>query len=96
VLEAALAGCALVLSDIATFRELWHGAALFVPASDPSAAWDAVNRLIDGRELRMRLAAAAQRRARSYAPEACVRAPLAVYRRVLERAAWPLNLRATG
>ena len=29
VLEAAQAGCALVLSDIPTFRELWDGAALF-------------------------------------------------------------------
>ncbi len=32
VLEAAQAGCALVLSDIPTFRELWDGAALFVAA----------------------------------------------------------------
>ena len=31
VLEAAQAGCALVLSDIPTFRELWDGAAMFVP-----------------------------------------------------------------
>ena len=30
VLEAAQAGCPLVLSDIPTFRELWDGAALFV------------------------------------------------------------------
>ena len=35
VLEAALAGCALVLSDTATFRELWQDAALFVPPDDP-------------------------------------------------------------
>jgi glycosyltransferase involved in cell wall biosynthesis len=96
VLEAALAGCALVLSDTETFRELWRDAALFVPASDPSAARDAVNRLIADRELRRRLAAAAQRRARSYTPEASVRATLAVYRRVLERATSPQNLRATG
>ena len=33
VLEAAQAGCALVLSDIPTFRELWDGAALFVAAA---------------------------------------------------------------
>lgn len=31
VLEAAQAGCALVLSDIPTFRELWDDAAIFVP-----------------------------------------------------------------
>src|SRR5205085_1796692 len=34
VLEAAQAGCALVLSDIATHRELWGDAALYVPARD--------------------------------------------------------------
>ena len=37
VLEAAAAGCALVLSDIATFRELWSGAALFFDPLDSQA-----------------------------------------------------------
>ncbi len=35
VLEAALSGCALVLSDIPTFRELWGEVALFVASDDP-------------------------------------------------------------
>jgi glycosyltransferase involved in cell wall biosynthesis len=87
VLEAALAGCALVLSDTATFRELWDDAALFVPSDEPSAARDAVNQLISERALRIRLARCAQRRACAYSPEACVRGTLAVYWRVLERAA---------
>lgn len=94
VLEAALAGCALVLSDTTTFEELWHDAALFVPANDPSAARDAVNRLIASRDLRTRLARQAQRRARAYSSEACVSGTLAVYRRVLEQAAQ--RLRASG
>ena len=34
VLEAAQAGCPLVLSDIPSFRELWDGAATFVPPRD--------------------------------------------------------------
>lgn len=34
VLEAAQAGCALVLSDIPTFRELWDCAAIFVDPRD--------------------------------------------------------------
>jgi glycosyltransferase involved in cell wall biosynthesis len=99
VLEAALAGCALVLSDIATFRELWENAALFVPACDPHAARGAIDQVVGDRELRTRLAADAQRRARTYDPEACVRAILAVYRRVLERATSRHDrqvLRATG
>jgi glycosyltransferase involved in cell wall biosynthesis len=36
VLEAAAAGCALVLSDIPTFRELWSGAALLFDPTDAS------------------------------------------------------------
>ena len=98
VLEAALAGCALVLSDIATFREVWEDAALFVPAADPVAARDALNRLIADRDLRLDLGARAQRRASAYPPEACVQGTLAVYRRVLAQAARPRRqrLRATG
>src|SRR5690606_36486926 len=37
VLEAAQAGCALALSDIPTFRELWDGAAVLVDATSPQA-----------------------------------------------------------
>ena len=37
VLEAALSGCALVLGDIPSLREIWGDAALFVPPSDHEA-----------------------------------------------------------
>jgi glycosyltransferase involved in cell wall biosynthesis len=37
VLEAAASGCALVLSDTPTFRELWSGAALFFNPRDSEA-----------------------------------------------------------
>ena len=37
VLEAAAPGCALVLGDIASLRELWDGAALFVAPDDDRA-----------------------------------------------------------
>jgi glycosyltransferase involved in cell wall biosynthesis len=99
VLEAALAGCALVLSDIATFRELWQDAALLVPANDPLAARAAINRVIEERDLRLRLAARAQARASAYTQEACVSGTLAVYRRVMARTcSTPLAppLRAAG
>jgi glycogen(starch) synthase len=35
ILEAALSGCALILGDIPSLRELWDGAALFVHPDDP-------------------------------------------------------------
>src|SRR5881227_3519415 len=45
VLEAARSGCALVLSDIASFRELWDGCAEFVDPRDPGALASALRRL---------------------------------------------------
>ncbi len=76
VLEAALAGCALVLGDIDSLREQWDGAALFVAPGDGAALHAALARLIADRGLRRELAAAAQARAR----RRHVRATAAAYR----------------
>jgi glycosyltransferase involved in cell wall biosynthesis len=46
VLEAALAGCALVLGDIPTLREIWGETAVYVPPGDPDALGFALNALI--------------------------------------------------
>lgn len=69
VLEAALAGCALVLSDLPGLRELWGGTALFVKASDASTLNRALHSLIRDEERRRYLSAAAQARAQHYRPE---------------------------
>jgi glycosyltransferase involved in cell wall biosynthesis len=66
VLEAALARCALVLSDIPTFRELWEGAAELVPSGDGGALEAALVRLIEDEPRRERLAAAAFERAGAF------------------------------
>lgn len=66
VLEAAFSGCALVLSDIETFRELWDDCALFVDTEDAAALEYALRSLIDDADLRRDLAARAQRRAQRY------------------------------
>ncbi len=63
VLEAAQAGCALVLSDIPTFRELWGDAALFVPPHDDRAVAAAVLRLLGDRADRAERAALSRARA---------------------------------
>lgn len=63
VLEAAQAGCALVLGDIASLREYWDGAASFVDPDDSEALCDALSRLIDDADLRARFGARARRRA---------------------------------
>ena len=54
-LEAALAGCALVLGDVPTFRELWTGAAIFVPPNDRAQLAYALGSLIEDDDLRATL-----------------------------------------
>lgn len=69
VLEAALSGCALVLGDIPTLRELWDEAALFVPPDDSCQLKSVLQGLIRDLPLRQGLARAARQRARRYGAE---------------------------
>jgi glycogen(starch) synthase len=79
VLEAALSGCALVLGDIPSLREIWHDAALFVPADDHEALAAAIDTLISSRSLRDGLARSARARALTFTPERMMQAYLDVY-----------------
>ena len=85
VLEAAAAGCPLVLSDIPTFRELWDGAALFVPARDPKRFARAIGDLVGDDGARDALGRAARLRAARYTPAATADAMAALYLDLLER-----------
>jgi glycosyltransferase involved in cell wall biosynthesis len=84
VLEAAQAGCALVLSDIPTHRELWDGAAIFVEPRDDVGFASAVADLLDERIERERLGQAARSQARRYTPERMARGMAEIYARVLQ------------
>jgi glycosyltransferase involved in cell wall biosynthesis len=66
VLEAAQAARPLVLADIPSFRELWDGAALFLPPRDAAAWARALTELHANPEACRRLGAAAQTRAAEY------------------------------
>jgi glycosyltransferase involved in cell wall biosynthesis len=79
VLEAALAGCALVLGDIPSLREVWGDAALFVPPGDHVALTAALHRFIDDPLLRRAFASEAQRRARLLGPARMARQYHAAY-----------------
>ena len=87
VLEAAQAGCPLVLSGIDTFRELWTGAALFVAADDPADYAAAIARIRGDAGLRAHLGEAARIRAARYTPAAMTAGMLAIYRALLARPA---------
>ncbi|MBW8781381.1 MAG: glycosyltransferase family 4 protein [Verrucomicrobia bacterium] len=82
VLEAALAGCALVLGDIASLRELWGGAAIFVPPDDPSALRSAIGDLIRNPRRREALAENSLQRARLFTTARMTRGYLSAYARL--------------
>ncbi len=82
-LEAAQAGCALVLGDIPSLREVWEDAAVYVPADDARALAAAVDDLIVHPERREAYAARARARARLYTPKRMSEGYHAAYRDVL-------------
>ncbi len=83
VLEAALAGCALVLSDIATFRELWDEVATFVAPGDDAGFAAAIDAFIAAPASRSAAGEQARRHAARYGPAAMAAGVDAIYRRVL-------------
>jgi glycosyltransferase involved in cell wall biosynthesis len=80
VLEAATAGCPLVLSDIPTFRELWENAAIFVDHSDADGFASEIDRIVGDDAVRHALGTAAKKRAARYTPEAMAAAMADIYR----------------
>ncbi|PRP96257.1 glycosyltransferase family 4 protein [Enhygromyxa salina] len=83
-LEAALAGCALVLGDIESLREVWGDAATFVDCDDDDALAAAITALIDAPPRRADLAQRARRRARRYGPSAMADRYLDRYRQLCD------------
>jgi glycosyltransferase involved in cell wall biosynthesis len=83
VLEAAAAGCALVLSDIPTFRELWSGAALFVDPGDSEALHQILAELCADHVQRSRLQRTAYEHALTYSLARTTSAYLKLYEGLL-------------
>lgn len=83
VLEAGLAGCALVLGDIPSLREVWGDAALYVPPDDPRALERALVQLVADKGQRARLARSARECAMSFAPERMADEYVAIYQELI-------------
>jgi len=84
VLEAALCGCALVLGDIPSLRELWDGAALFVDPQDAGELELRLKTLCDDPVRRWELGRLALERSRTYSPARMGAAYYAAYRALLD------------
>jgi glycogen(starch) synthase len=87
ILEAALSGCALILGDLPSLRELWEGAATFVAPDDADALVQAIEGLIADPSRRVLAAEAARVRAMRFSPANMANAYLIEYRRLLGAAA---------
>ena len=91
ILEAAMAGCALVLGDIDSLRENWSGAAVFVAPDDCDALRTGLSRLIENPRERECLAVRARERARHLTVERAADAYLRAY---ADARTTPAHLRA--
>lgn len=92
VLEAALSGCALVLGDVPSLREIWGDAAVYVPPDDARALRSALQHLIEDSPLRSRLAAAAYERGQVFTAERMAGQYMTVYEELNAHS----RVRATG
>jgi glycosyltransferase involved in cell wall biosynthesis len=79
-LEAAHAGCGLILGDIPSLREVWGNAALYVDPDDVDALVSAAEQLVRSPGLRAELSASARSTARRYTSVAMAAEYLRVYR----------------
>ncbi|PKN67078.1 MAG: glycosyl transferase family 1 [Deltaproteobacteria bacterium HGW-Deltaproteobacteria-15] len=82
-LEAALSGCALVLGNIPTLREVWKDAAVYVPPERPDVLSAVLNHLIHNPEQITKLARSAAARALRYTPESMAKGYVDLYERIL-------------
>jgi glycogen synthase len=68
-LEAALSGCALVLGDISSLREIWDDAAVYVETSNPAHLAKVINDLLEDTERLTEMQSKAFDRAQLYSSE---------------------------
>jgi glycosyltransferase involved in cell wall biosynthesis len=84
ILEAALSGCALVLGDIPSLREIWNDAATFVPPDNANALARAIGLLAADPLKRATMAARAQTRAAEFSPDRMAREYLDLYLEMID------------
>ena len=84
-LEAALSGCALVLGDTESLREIWHDAALFVRPEDPEHIRATLVELIANTSLRRDFSRRARKQAGFFTPERMAHAYLDTYAKLLRK-----------
>ncbi|MHB0858848.1 MAG: glycosyltransferase family 4 protein [Anaerolineae bacterium] len=84
-LEAGLSGCALVLGDISSLREVWGDAALFVQPDDERELEQTLHELIQNPKRRAEYGVRARQRAMQFSPGRMAAGYRAIYRELIEK-----------
>jgi len=84
VLEAARAGCVLVLADIPSLRELWDGCALFAPPDDVACWRNCIDLVARSPRLRREYSIRALRRSDEFDADASTRSYFELYASLAE------------
>jgi glycogen(starch) synthase len=84
-LEAALSGCALVLGDIPSLREIWQDAALYVHTDSAQELAHTVNGLMKNKNLLDKQRQKAKARAQRFSSEATTESYRSQYRQLVQR-----------
>ncbi|MEO6546836.1 MAG: glycosyltransferase [Ferruginibacter sp.] len=84
VLEAALSGCALVLGNITSLKEIWGDSAIYVNTKDAGNLAETINQLMENDHLRKQYSAMAMERAKRYSTAAMAESYIKVYQDLLK------------
>jgi glycogen(starch) synthase len=84
-LEAALSGCALVLGDIPSLKEIWQDAAVYVDVHDSDALAEAINGLLADKEQLQFYQSQASMRAKLFSAEAMCEEYFDLYKQLVRQ-----------
>ena len=84
VLEAALSRCALVISDLASLREIWQEAAIYVAPHDACQWASTINQLIEDPRQREEMARRAYERGLQFSSRAMAQSYMAAYQQCVQ------------
>lgn len=85
VLEAALSGCALILGDTTSLRELWGNAAVYIDTNSSEALAAAAKKLMNNKSLLRKYAAKAFKQAQKFSPGTMASQYMELYKQVMEQ-----------
>ncbi|UJH90484.1 glycosyltransferase family 4 protein [Antarcticibacterium sp. 1MA-6-2] len=85
ILEAAAAGCALVLNKLDTLTELWHDVAIFFDPENKRETKELVLQLIENEEFREEVGQKARKRAEHFSAEKMAVSYMELYKDLLNK-----------